>query len=343
MKDRLIEIEFMTDRDKMIFETRKVNIVVALNNIFEQLNLLISNRAKNPISFLMLTLFNIELNFHWSFKMVNENCRRARQYCYDYVSERKSGKAKSQVHGVDMLSLFMESPDIFTDDFIVNELMDFFFAGTLTTQYTSQTMLTHFCHKPESLQKAREQFKKVAEELEPDKTYSNEQSYLDEVVNLDLIGDLEHLSHVVNEALRFDSPASIQTPVTLSEDCKLGDYEFKKGDIVTNMFYGLHMNEAEWQRPYEFIPERFDAESDLSLTPEGKKRNAASFAPFSGGMRICLGKNFAENNLKVLSSYLTQIFNCEHVDKKLQEGEFRYAHFFQSDARPTLVNLTLNK
>ena len=35
MKDRLIEIEFMTDRDNMIFETRKVNIVVALNNIFE--------------------------------------------------------------------------------------------------------------------------------------------------------------------------------------------------------------------------------------------------------------------------------------------------------------------
>ena len=50
----------------------------------------------------------------------------------------------------------------------------------------------------------------------------------------------------MNEALRFDPPASIQTPVTLSEDCKLGDYEFKKGDVVTNMFYGLHMNEVEW-------------------------------------------------------------------------------------------------
>ena len=36
-----------------------------------------------------------------------------------------------------MLSLFLESPDIFTDEFMVNELMDFFFAGTLTTQYTS--------------------------------------------------------------------------------------------------------------------------------------------------------------------------------------------------------------
>ena len=85
MKDRLIEIEFMTDKDKMIFETRKVNIAVALNNIFEQLNLLIGkkigNRAKNPISFLMLIFFDIELKFHWSYRVVNENCRRARQYC----------------------------------------------------------------------------------------------------------------------------------------------------------------------------------------------------------------------------------------------------------------------
>ena len=108
-----------------------------------------------------------------------------------------------------MLSLFMESPDIFTDEFIVNELMDFFFAGTLTTQYASQTMLTHFVHKPESLQKARDQFKKAAEELSPEKVFSNEQSYLDEVVKIDLIQELEHVSHVMNEALRLDPPASI--------------------------------------------------------------------------------------------------------------------------------------
>ena len=29
-----------------------------------------------------------------------------------------------------MLSLFLESPEVFTDDFMVDEIMDFFFAGT---------------------------------------------------------------------------------------------------------------------------------------------------------------------------------------------------------------------
>ena len=143
--------------------------------------------------------------------------------------------------------------------------------------------------------------------------------------------------------MRFEPPASLTTPVFLKADCKLGDYEFKKGDVIGNHIYGLHMNESEWQRPYEFIPERFDSSSELSLTPSGKKRNSGSFCPFGGGMRVCLGKTFADVNIKILMSYLTQIFNFEHVEKKYQDGEFPYSHFMQSDSRPIWVKLTLNK
>lgn len=86
-----------------------------------------------------------------------------------------------------MLSLFLESPEIFTDAFIIDELFDFFFAGTLTTQFVSQTMLTHFVHKPESLKKARDEFRKSAEENFPDETYSTgERSYLDKTVKIEV-------------------------------------------------------------------------------------------------------------------------------------------------------------
>ena len=36
--------------------------------------------------------------------------------------------------GADMLSLFLESHDIFTDEFIVDEMLDFFVAASQTTQ-----------------------------------------------------------------------------------------------------------------------------------------------------------------------------------------------------------------
>lgn len=51
---------------------------------------------------------------------------------------RRSGKKTSTVtQKSDLISLFFESPDVFTDDFIVDELMDFFAAATKTTMNAS--------------------------------------------------------------------------------------------------------------------------------------------------------------------------------------------------------------
>ena len=61
-------------------------------------------------------------------------------------------------------------------------------------------------------------------------------------------------------------------------------------------------------------------------------------------MRVCMGKTFADVNVKVISTYMTQNFNFEHMDKKYQkEGQFPLAHFFQSAEPPVMVKLTLNK
>jgi len=64
----------------------------------------------------------------------------------------------------------------------------------------------------------------------------------------------------------------------------------------------------------EMIPERFDHSDPISLTPAGKKRNPASFAAFLGGPRVCFGKILAEGELKILSCYMTQIFDMEFED-----------------------------
>ena len=56
----------------------------------------------------------------------------------DYVLKRKSGGNKSQVGGAaDLLTLFLADPEVFTDLFIVDELLDFFLAGVQTTQFAS--------------------------------------------------------------------------------------------------------------------------------------------------------------------------------------------------------------
>ena len=67
-----------------------------------------------------------------------------------------------------------------------------------------------------------------------------------------------------------------------------------KGQEFQIYMTGLHMNPEEWKRPESFNPHRFDLSSHFSSTPSGKKRIPASFSPFVGGKRICLGKSLAE-------------------------------------------------
>ena len=77
----------------------------------------------------------------------------------------------------------------------------------------------------------------------------------------------------------------VATDMLVTKDVKAGGYTIKAGDILSPNILGLHFNKNEWQRPYEFLPERFDNANPLSLTPNGKKRNSFSWIPFNGGKR----------------------------------------------------------
>jgi len=68
---------------------------------------------------------------------------------------------------------------------------------------------------------------------------------------------------------------------------------------------GTHHNSVEYQRPKEFLPERWDHNSPLSLRPDGKKRSPFTLISFSGGRRICSGKAFSEYAIKIFMTYMT--------------------------------------
>ena len=85
-------------------------------------------------------------------------------------------------------------------------------------------------------------------------------------MTLETAANLEFLNWVVCETLRFQSPASSTSFYEFTQDTKIGNFRVRKGDEFTISLNGLHHNGEEWQRPHEFIPERFDLSSPLSLT-----------------------------------------------------------------------------
>ena len=86
----------------------------------------------------------------------------------------------------------------------------------------------------------------------------------------------------------------------------------------------MHKNPKEWQKPFEFIPERFDSNSEYFKRPDGTPRNPLAFMPFLGGKRICLGKTFAETTLKLVLPLYFYHFDFEFVNKEDKENRPHY-------------------
>ena len=195
------------------------------------------------------------------------------------------------------------------------------------------------------MEKARNQFESIyQQELKEDSSLGDLSRFekLAKLINNENYTDYEYLGQVITEALRCKTVFPTTSVYDITKDCTVANYNFKKGDSVCFvMSDGLHQNSSQWQRPYEFLPERFDSQDPLYLTPDGKKRNPCSFLAFSGGQRGCLGKSFAEITLRILTLYLTETFDFEFKDKEKYEGINNYpmAMAFMNKTIPIHVNL----
>ena len=121
-------------------------------------------------------------------------------------------------------------------------------------------------------------------------------------------------------------PGQHTSTYTVKRDVKVGGLHIKAGQFVTIMIHAMYMSSKEWQRPHEFLPQRFDSKDPLFLTPSGKKRHSFSFIPFSAGKRICFGKTFAQTNLRLATTYFAQTFNFELLDKSYSSSNLPMKH-----------------
>ena len=84
-----------------------------------------------------------------------------------------------------------------------------------------------------------------------------------------------------------------------------------KGVEVVFAHHITHMNAEQWLNPEEFNPDRFNPESELYLTPAGKKRHILAYSPFSSGVRACPGRALAMLELKVLIVFFAKFMEWE--------------------------------
>lgn len=83
--------------------------------------------------------------------------------------------------------------------------------------------------------------------------------------------------------------------------------------------YCVHHLEKYWDRPQEFIPERFD-------TASKNYRENAVWMPFGYGPRTCIGLNFSLSEQRVLLAMMLKKFCWKLAPNSEHQHGLRNAH-----------------
>lgn len=125
--------------------------------------------------------------------------------------------------------------------------------------------------------------------------------------------DTSMLNACIQEVMRIRTAAPLALPRKASEDIHVGGYVIPKDTQVLMNVYGLAMDDKYWDRPEDFIPERW-----ISTTTEGSNE---AFIPFGVGPRMCVGMGVAKDELFYCASQMMMNFRWMPVDDKPIDDE----------------------
>ncbi|XP_059070339.1 xanthotoxin 5-hydroxylase CYP82C4-like [Cryptomeria japonica] len=121
------------------------------------------------------------------------------------------------------------------------------------------------------------------------------------------IHQLKYLQAIVKETLRLHPSAPLLVPHKSIEDCILGGYHIPAGTLLMVNAWAIHRDPKEWNKPLEFIPERF-MEKEIKID-NILRGNDFEMIPFGAGRRGCPGASLAMCMMQTTLARLLQSFD----------------------------------
>lgn len=137
--------------------------------------------------------------------------------------------------------------------------------------------------------------------------------------------------HIVDEALRMFPPVHLTARAVVS-DLELSTHTIPAGWEILVPEYVLYRDRTYFERPDEFLPERWREDSPLHLVQR-------AFFPFLTGPKFCVGKHFAVLEATELVGRFLQRFDHQMLDPTPPAGR-PFALTFAPD-RPMPTNVQL--
>lgn len=228
---------------------------------------------------------------HINFKKASENMDAVIRRI---ITERRD---KKELHH-DLLAMLMETQDEDTgekmsDRQIRDEAMTIYLAGHETTAVALSWFFYMMSIHPEVEEKIRQE----ARSLFPSGS-----------IHPSDVHKLTYTKMVIDEVLRFFPPAWILGRKAIEDDV-IGGYRIPKGFNVLVVPYLIHRLPEFWERPNEFIPERFSPDKT-------KLMHKFAYFPFGGGPRQCIGNNFALMEMQIIVASLIRDFTFERTSSE---------------------------
>lgn len=211
---------------------------------------------------------------------------------FSVIENRRKGNVQHE----DLLSMLMEARDEETGETMSNrqlrdEILTIFVAGHETTQIALGWTFYLLTQNQDKL-------KILMDEIDTE--------LKGEIPTPQSIRSLHYLKQVIDESMRCFPPAWIMGRKTIDKDV-INGCEIPPDTNVIMPIYVVHHDARVWENPYEFIPERFAFENL-------KDKHKYSYFPFGGGPRLCIGNNFAIQEMQVCLAMILQKFRIE-VDR----------------------------
>lgn len=243
-------------------------------------------------------------------KKYHKNIALLRKTAREVVRERKDSKSPDGEHQSedgskrkDLLTAMLETIDAktgrkMTEESVIDNLITFLVAGHETTAATLQFTMYNLLKHPDKYQKLQAEIDSVVGTG---------------AISIEHVTKLKYLDACIRETLRLSVPIFAFAREAKSTDgpCEGevildGKYRLKKGEQIVCLLSQSHLDKDVWgPDAEEFVPERM-LEGGFEQIQE---RFPHSWSPFGTGMRACIGRAFAWQEMMLAFAALLQSFN----------------------------------
>ncbi|GMN56909.1 hypothetical protein TIFTF001_026025 [Ficus carica] len=180
-------------------------------------------------------------------------------------------------------------------DNIKGFLMDLFVGASDTTSTTLEWLMAELVRNPRVMKKVQEDVRRV---------WGNKQD-----IDMNDIHQMEYLTCVIKENLRLHPPLALLIARQTSESLDVAGYNIPSKSTVFVNAWAIHRNPSLWDKPEEFLPERFENNPvDFKLWQDFQ------YIPFGLGRRGCPGLLFGLASTEYIIANLLYHFDWKLPD-----------------------------